>query len=58
MTKRGSRFCRFSGDVYVAGGGNAAGQAAMHFSRVARSVTMVVRKPGIPPRAGYQLITS
>jgi thioredoxin reductase (NADPH) len=35
--------CRSNDDVYVAGGGNSAGQAAMHFSRVARSVTMVVR---------------
>jgi thioredoxin reductase (NADPH) len=35
--------CRSSDDVYVAGGGNSAGQAVMHFSRVARSVTMVVR---------------
>jgi thioredoxin reductase (NADPH) len=34
--------CR-SEDVFVVGGGNSAGQAAMHFSRVARTVTMVVR---------------
>ncbi|MFO7546388.1 MAG: FAD-dependent oxidoreductase, partial [Trueperaceae bacterium] len=30
-------------DVVVVGGGNSAGQAAMHLSRVARNVTMVVR---------------
>lgn len=30
-------------DVYVAGGANSAGQAAMHFSKYARQVTMVVR---------------
>jgi thioredoxin reductase (NADPH) len=35
--------CSSSDDVYVAGGGNSAGQATMHFSRAARSVTMVVR---------------
>jgi thioredoxin reductase (NADPH) len=31
------------GDVYIVGGGNSAGQAAMYFSRFARQVTMVVR---------------
>jgi thioredoxin reductase (NADPH) len=30
-------------DVYVVGGGNAAGQAAVHLSRFARQVTLVVR---------------
>jgi thioredoxin reductase (NADPH) len=35
--------CRSSDDVFVVGGGNSAGQATMHFARVARSVTMVVR---------------
>lgn len=30
-------------DVYVVGGANSAGQAAVHFSRVASTVTMVVR---------------
>jgi thioredoxin reductase (NADPH) len=30
-------------DVYVIGGGNSAGQAAMHLSRFARRVTLVVR---------------
>jgi thioredoxin reductase (NADPH) len=30
-------------DVYVVGGGNSAGQAAMHLSRYARQVTVVVR---------------
>ncbi len=30
-------------DVYVLGGGNSAGQAAMHLSRYARQVTIVVR---------------
>jgi thioredoxin reductase (NADPH) len=31
------------GDVYIIGGANSAGQAAMYFSRFARQVTMVVR---------------
>lgn len=35
--------CRSTDDVFVVGGGNSAGQATMHFARVARSVTMVVR---------------
>lgn len=30
-------------DVYIAGGANSAGQAAIHFARYARQVTMVVR---------------
>jgi thioredoxin reductase len=35
--------CRGDEDIFVVGGGNSAGQAAMHFARVARSVTMLVR---------------
>ena len=31
------------GDVYIVGGANSAGQAAMYFSKFARKVTMVVR---------------
>lgn len=31
-------------DVYVVGGGNSAGQAAVHLSRFARSVTIVIRR--------------
>ncbi len=31
------------GDVYIVGGANSAGQAAMYFSRFARQVTMLVR---------------
>ena len=31
------------GDVYIVGGANSAGQAAMYFSKFARQVTMVVR---------------
>jgi len=31
------------GDIYIVGGANSAGQAAMYFSKVARKVTMLVR---------------
>lgn len=34
-------------DVYVVGGANSAGQAAMHFSRYARKVIMLVRGPDL-----------
>jgi thioredoxin reductase (NADPH) len=34
-------------DVYVVGGANSAGQAALHFARFARSVTMLVRGTGL-----------
>jgi len=33
----------FNEHIFIVGGGNSAGQAAMHFSKVARQVTMVVR---------------
>src|ERR1700724_503488 len=35
--------CHGSEDVFVVGGGNSAGQAAMHFTRGARTVTIVSR---------------
>jgi thioredoxin reductase (NADPH) len=34
-------------DVFVVGGGNSAGQAAVHLSRFARSVTILVRRPDL-----------
>ncbi|MEP6817314.1 MAG: FAD-dependent oxidoreductase [Marmoricola sp.] len=34
-------------DVFVVGGGNSAGQTAIHLSRFARSVTILVRRPEI-----------
>ncbi|MED5803506.1 FAD-dependent oxidoreductase [Gordonia sp. Z-3] len=34
-------------DVFVVGGGNSAGQAAIHLARHARSVTIVVRRPDL-----------
>lgn len=33
-----------NGDIYIVGGANSAGQAAMYFSKFARQVTMVVRR--------------
>ena len=35
------------GDVYIVGGGNSAGQAAMHLSRYARRVYITVRGPSL-----------
>ena len=35
--------CGSEEDVFICGGGNSAGQAALHFARCARSVTIVVR---------------
>jgi thioredoxin reductase (NADPH) len=34
-------------DVFVVGGGNSAGQAALHLARFARSVTIVIRRPDL-----------
>src|SRR4030088_3202668 len=39
--------CRGSEHVFVVGGGNSAGQAAMHFARIARTVTIVVRSASL-----------
>lgn len=43
-------------DVIVVGGGNSAGQAAMHLSRFARSVTLVVRRAGLESTMSSYLI--
>ena len=40
-------FSQRDGDVYIIGGANSAGQAAMYFSGFARQVTMVVRGEGL-----------
>jgi thioredoxin reductase (NADPH) len=45
-----------SEDVYVVGGGNSAGQAAMHFSRFARRVAMVVRDASLKSTLSHYLI--
>jgi thioredoxin reductase (NADPH) len=43
-------------DVYIVGGANSAGQAAMHMSRTAKSVTMLVRGPSLEASMSYYLI--
>lgn len=43
-------------DVYVLGGGNSAGQAAMHLSRYARQVTIVVRGSSLASSMSHYLI--
>ena len=43
-------------DVFVVGGGNSAGQAAMHLARFARSVTIVVRRPDLAETMSQYLI--
>jgi thioredoxin reductase (NADPH) len=43
-------------DVYVVGGGNSAGQAAIHLSRFARSVTILVRRPDLSSTMSSYLI--
>ncbi len=43
-------------EVYIVGGANSAGQAAMHFSRHARSVRMLVRGPSLERSMSKYLI--
>ncbi|MFT4263707.1 MAG: FAD-dependent oxidoreductase [Nocardioides sp.] len=43
-------------DVVVVGGGNSAGQAALHLARFAASVTIVVRRPGLSETMSQYLI--
>jgi thioredoxin reductase (NADPH) len=43
-------------DVYIVGGGNSAGQAAIHLARFARSVTVVVRRPGLAETMSAYLV--
>jgi thioredoxin reductase (NADPH) len=44
------------GDAYVAGGGNSAGQAALHLARHARSVTLVVRAQSLEGGMSHYLV--
>ncbi|MBF9066720.1 FAD-dependent oxidoreductase [Streptacidiphilus fuscans] len=43
-------------DVYIVGGANSAGQAAMFLSRNARSVTLLVRAPKLSASMSYYLL--
>ncbi len=43
-------------DVYVVGGANSAGQAALHFAKYARQVTMLVRGEGLSATMSKYLI--
>jgi thioredoxin reductase (NADPH) len=43
-------------DVFLVGGGNSAGQAAMFFSSYARSVTLLVRGPSLAATMSHYLI--
>lgn len=43
-------------DVIVVGGGNSAGQAAVHLARFARSVTIVIRRPSLAETMSAYLI--
>ena len=43
-------------DVAIVGGANSAGQGALFFSRYARQVTMVVRKPALSPWMSKYLV--
>ena len=43
-------------DVYIVGGANSAGQAAMHFSKYARGVVMLVRGPSLSATMSHYLI--
>ena len=43
-------------DVFIIGGANSAGQAAMNFSRFARNVTMLVRGPSLAATMSQYLI--
>lgn len=48
--------CTKDDDIYVVGGGNSAGQAALFFSRAARSVTMVVLGPCLKETLSQYLV--
>lgn len=43
-------------NIFVVGGGNSAGQAALHLARFARSVTILVRRPGLEETMSQYLI--
>ncbi len=43
-------------DVYIVGGANSAGQAAMYFSRFAKTVTMLVRRESLSSSMSHYLV--
>jgi thioredoxin reductase (NADPH) len=43
-------------DIYIVGGANSAGQAAVYFARTARTVTIVVRGPSLERSMSHYLI--
>jgi thioredoxin reductase (NADPH) len=43
-------------DVYIIGGANSAGQAALYLSRYAKSVTLLVRRPSLEESMSYYLV--
>ncbi len=43
-------------DAYIAGGGNSAGQAALHLARYARRFTLVVRAPSLAAGMSHDLV--
>jgi thioredoxin reductase (NADPH) len=45
------------GDIYIVGGANSAGQAAMYFSKIARQVTMLVRRQSLSDTMSQYLET-
>jgi thioredoxin reductase (NADPH) len=51
-----AKLCHGGEDVFIVGGGNSAGQAAMHFSPVVRSVKMVVRGPSLKDTISQYLL--
>jgi thioredoxin reductase (NADPH) len=50
-----AKLCRDQ-DVYLVGGANSAGQAALYFARYARSVTLLVRGPSVEESMSQYLI--
>ena len=43
-------------DIYLVGGANSAGQAALYFARYARSVTLLVRGPSLDESMSQYLL--
>ena len=44
-------------DVFIVGGGNSAGQAAIHLAKYARQVTLVMRGDGLSDTMSHYLIS-